>query len=223
MPSPLPVWLMPSVPTAQPCKREAHHTQEGTQAGKKQKVGSDAHTDPIRNQTLGGDTAAHTGLVTKQKVGKNMSPIKKQKLSRDPDAHVSAPLQGLHDVSAGNDSPGLRASHTQDNVVQTENDLIWSSPTKAGESANLVAVTSLSSWPQQLFSNGDGAHFNKRGPAKKGGNRIESGRPQKRVQMYKSIRASQRCGYCKTCLNRSMKKACLTRRAEMGVARNVVG
>lgn len=207
MPSPLPAWLMPSVPTAKPRMREAHPTSEGTQAAKKQKVGSDAHTDPARNQKLGGDTAAHMGLVTKQK------------LSRHSDAHVSAPVQGLQEVSDGDGSPGLKASHTQDSMLQTEHELIWSSPTKAGEAAGLVAVPSLSSWPQQLFSDVNGAQLNKRSPVKKARKQIESGRPQKRVQVYQSIRASQRCGYCRTCLNRSMKKACLTRRAEMGVTK----
>lgn len=221
MPSPLPAWLMPSVPTAKPRMREAHRTSEGTQAAKKQKVGSDAHTDPARNHKLGRDTAAHTGVVTKQKLDREMNPVKKQKLSRDSDVHVSA-VEGLQEVSAGDGSPGLRASHTKDNMVQTEHGLIWSSPTKAGESAGLVAVSSLSSWPQQVFPDVDTAQLNRRSLAKKAGKQIESGRPQKRVQVYQSIRASQRCGYCKTCLNRSMKKACLTRRAEMGVVKNVV-
>lgn len=223
MPSPLPAWLMPSMPTAKPRMREANHTSKGTQAVKKQKVraDSDVHTDPARNQKPGGKTAAHMGLVTQQQLGRNMEPVTKQKLSRDSDVYVSAPVQGLQDISAWDDNPGLRASHIQDNTVQTEHDLIWSSPPKAGESAGLVAVSSSRSWPH-LFSDVGGAHLNKRGPATKARKQIESGRPQKRVQMYKSITASQRCGYCKTCLNRSMKKACLTRRAEMGVAKNVV-
>lgn len=224
MPSPLPAWLMPAMPTAKPRMREAHHASKGTPAAKKQKVGadSDAHTDPARNQKPGGNTVAHMGLVTKQKLARNVAPVKKQKLSRDSDVHVSAPVQGLQDMSARDDSPGLRASHIKDDMVQTEHDLTWSSPTKAGESVGLVAEPSLSSWPQQLFSDVDRELLNKRGLAKKARKQMESGRPQKRVQVYKSIRASQRCGYCKTCLNRSMKKACLTRRAEMGVANNVV-
>ena len=40
-------------------------------------------------------------------------------------------------------------------------------------------------------------------------------RPRKRIQLFGVVRASQRCGHCKTCQNRSMKKACLTRRMEM--------
>lgn len=40
-------------------------------------------------------------------------------------------------------------------------------------------------------------------------------RPRKRVQIFGNVNASQRCGHCKTCQNRSLKKACLTRRAEM--------
>lgn len=37
---------------------------------------------------------------------------------------------------------------------------------------------------------------------------------KRRVNRYSSIREQDRCGHCKTCLNRAMKKACLTRRAE---------
>ena len=40
-------------------------------------------------------------------------------------------------------------------------------------------------------------------------------RARKRVQLFGVVKASQRCGHCKTCQNRSMKKACLTRRMEM--------
>lgn len=40
-------------------------------------------------------------------------------------------------------------------------------------------------------------------------------RPRKRVQLFGVVKASQRCGHCKTCQNRSLKKACLTRRVEM--------
>ena len=40
-------------------------------------------------------------------------------------------------------------------------------------------------------------------------------RSRKRVQLFGVVKAAQRCGHCKTCHNRSMKKACLTRRTEM--------
>ena len=38
---------------------------------------------------------------------------------------------------------------------------------------------------------------------------------KKRINRFKLIKTSERCGHCKTCLNRTAKKACLTRRAEM--------
>ena len=37
-----------------------------------------------------------------------------------------------------------------------------------------------------------------------------------RVDRFPKMKRSQRCGWCHTCLNPQMKKACLTRRAEMG-------
>lgn len=43
-------------------------------------------------------------------------------------------------------------------------------------------------------------------------------KPRKRQQPFQKISASQRCGHCHTCQNLSMKKACLTRRAEMEAA-----
>ncbi len=43
-------------------------------------------------------------------------------------------------------------------------------------------------------------------------------KPRKRHQPFQKIRASQRCGHCRTCQNLTMKKACLTRRAEMEAA-----
>lgn len=41
---------------------------------------------------------------------------------------------------------------------------------------------------------------------------------KRRVNRYTNIREQDRCGHCKTCLNRAMKKACLTRRAELDAA-----
>lgn len=38
---------------------------------------------------------------------------------------------------------------------------------------------------------------------------------RRRSNKYGIIRNEERCGQCKTCLNRAMKKACLTRRAEL--------
>jgi hypothetical protein len=43
-------------------------------------------------------------------------------------------------------------------------------------------------------------------------------KPRKRHQPFQQISASQRCGHCRTCQKLSMKKACLTRRAEMEAA-----
>ena len=43
-------------------------------------------------------------------------------------------------------------------------------------------------------------------------------KPRKRLQPFQKISASQRCGHCHTCQNLTMKKACLTRRAEMEAA-----
>lgn len=40
-------------------------------------------------------------------------------------------------------------------------------------------------------------------------------KPRKRHQPFQKISANQRCGHCRTCQNLTMKKACLTRRAEM--------
>ena len=37
----------------------------------------------------------------------------------------------------------------------------------------------------------------------------------KRVDRFRKTKASERCGHCKTCMNRSMKKACLVLRARM--------
>ena len=47
-----------------------------------------------------------------------------------------------------------------------------------------------------------------------GGNDIEQKKAKKKLN-FPLIRASQKCGKCKTCLNPQMRKACLTRRAEM--------
>ncbi|KAL0042280.1 hypothetical protein WJX77_008246 [Trebouxia sp. C0004] len=54
--------------------------------------------------------------------------------------------------------------------------------------------------------------------------RLKSPRPagntksRKRYRPFQPISASQRCGHCRTCQKLSMKKACLTRRAEMEAA-----
>lgn len=40
----------------------------------------------------------------------------------------------------------------------------------------------------------------------------------KRVQLYASVKAADRCGQCATCLKRSMKKACLVVRKQMTAA-----
>ena len=213
MPLALPPWLMPSLPADKPHMRKAqHHRQEAHTAAKKQKVGtdSDAHTTSARKHKLGRNIAAYT------------SPVKKQKLGEDLEAYVDTAVQGRRAASPGEDSSGLRISHAKGRVVQSEQDQTYISPTQAKASAGTVAASILSSWQQPLISDLDRAQHNGRGPAEKAGKQAESGRSQKRVQMYENIRASQRCGYCKTCLNRSMKKACLTRRAEMDVAKKVV-
>ena len=211
MPLALPPWLMPSVPAGKPGKPprgDAHP------AVKKWKVGtdSDAHTNSSRKHKLGGKRTSHTGPIKKQKLGENL------------EAYIDTAVQGLKSASPGDNGPDLPTSQAKGRMVQTEQDLTWSSPSQAKASAETVAASFLSSWQQPLFPNVDRAQHNRRGPAKKAGKQLqaESSRPQKRVQMYESIRASQRCGHCKTCLNRSMKKACLTRRAEMDVAKSVV-
>lgn len=213
MPLALPPWLMPSLPADKPRKRDAQHLrQDAHAAANKRKVGtdSDAHTNPARKHKLGGNMAAHTG------------PVKKQKLVGNVQAYLDTAVQGLTVASAVDDNSGLQTSDAKDCVVQTEQDLTCFLPTQAPAFVGTVAASILSSWQQPLFSELDRAQHNGRGPVKKAGKQAESGRPQKRVQMYENIRASQRCGYCKTCLNRSMKKACLTRRAEVDVAKKVV-
>ena len=184
-----------------------HHKEDAHPIAKKRKVGtdSDAHTSPARKHKLGGNTNAHTGLVKKQKLGGEL------------EAYMDAAAQGLRAASPGDDSPDLRTRDATNQIVQTEQHLTSPSLRQARASAGAVAAPMLSSWQQPLFLDLVREQHNGTGPAK----RAESVRPQKRVQMYESIRASQRCGYCKTCLNRSMKKACLTRRAEMDVARTV--
>ena len=214
---------MPSVPAGKPRMREAqHHREDAHPEAKMRKVGtdSDAHTDPAWKHKLGGNIAAHMGPIKKQKVSGNTDPVRKQKLGGHLEAYTDTAVQELRAASPRDDSPGLRTSHAKGPMVQTEQDLTWSSPTQTKAPAGTIAVSRLNSWQQPLFSDLDRAQHNGRGPAKKAGKQVESGRPQKRVQLYESIRASQRCGYCKTCLNRSMKKACLTRRAEMNVAKN---
>jgi hypothetical protein len=52
-----------------------------------------------------------------------------------------------------------------------------------------------------------------------GGNDIEQKKAKKKLN-FPLIRASQKCGKCKTCLNPQMRKACLTRRAEMMIMGN---
>jgi len=47
-----------------------------------------------------------------------------------------------------------------------------------------------------------------------GGNNSEQKRAKKQMN-FPQIKSSERCGKCKTCLNPQMRKACLTRRAEM--------
>ena len=217
---------MPTVPAGKPRMRQAqHHREDAHPEAKQRQVGTDpdAHTDPTRKHKLGGNIAAHMGPVKKQKFGGNTDPVKKQKLGGDLQAYMDTAVQGLRAASSRDERSSPLSSHAKDRMVQTEQDLTWSSPTQAKAPAGTIAASRLSSWKQPLFSDLDRAQHTGRGPAKKAGKQVEPGRPQKRVQMYESIRASQRCGYCKTCLNRSMKKACLTRRAEMGVAWNVVG
>ena len=46
----------------------------------------------------------------------------------------------------------------------------------------------------------------------------KSGKIVKRVNRFGKVKASERCGHCKTCVNRSMKKACLVLRARMETA-----
>lgn len=221
MPLALPAWLMPSVPAGKPRMRQAQHPRQQPQAAKKQKISadSDAHTGPAKKHQLGGDTDAHT------------DPVKKQKLAGNTGAHTDPAVQRLQApqppraapqppraMAPRDGTPRLQTSNTKDHMAQTEQGMFWSSPPKATASTGVVAVLGISSLQQQLFPGVERSQHNIRGLAKKSGKQIDSGRPQKRVQMYESIRASQRCGYCKTCLNRSMKKACLTRRSEMDMA-----
>ena len=232
MPLALPAWLMPSVPAGKPRTRQAQHPRQQPQAAKKRKISadSDAHTGLANKHQLGGNTDTHT------------DPVKKQKLAGNTGAHTDPPVQRLQAMPPKDDTPRddtprdrtprdgtprdgiprLQTSHTKDGIAQTEQGLFWSSPPKATASTGAVAVLGISSLQQQLFPAVERAQHNKRGLAKKSRNQIDSGSPQKRVQMYESIRASQRCGYCKTCLNRSMKKACLTRRSEMDTAKIAV-
>lgn len=46
----------------------------------------------------------------------------------------------------------------------------------------------------------------------------KGGKIVKRVNRFGKVKASERCGHCKTCVNRSMKKACLILRARMETA-----
>lgn len=235
MPLALPTWLMPSVPKAKPRMARAQYSK-GPLPAKKPRSGrdTDAHTPPAQKQELGEGTDAHTRPAKKQKLGGDTDaythPAKQQKPRghgeghTDPahtrehgDAHTNLPVQGLPTMSTRD---GLGACHDGDAMAQTEQDLFWASPKQATASKGTVAVLGLSSFHHQLFPDVDKSQHGRRISTKKTRKQADPGRPQKRVQMYNSIKASQRCGYCKTCMNRSMKKACLTRRAEMDVANN---
>ena len=222
MPLALPSWLLPSVPSAKPRMRKAQHPQEGPLLSRK--FDTDAHMRrPAKNQKVGGDTDAYTHPAKKQKLhggrGALVDPVK---TSEDASVQNNLPVLRLPAVSAERDTPGLQKCHAEDGMALTGQELAWASPTKATASAGTGTVWGLSSLYQQLFPDDNTLQHSRRIPTKKSGKQADPGRPQKRVQVYESVRASQRCGYCKTCVNRSMKKACLTRRAEMEMAKVAV-
>lgn len=242
MPLALPSWLLPSVPSAKPRVRKAQHPQEGPLPANKPKSGrdTDAHMRPAKKQKVGRDTDAHTHPAKKkQKVSGDADAYthasKKQeeprgrhaltdpaKTSEDADNLTNLPVLRMPAMSARDNTPGLGTRHAESNMAAPEKTSIWASPTKAPASARTGAALGLSSLHQQLFPDMDNSLHSRRMSAKKSVKQADPGRPQKRVQMYESVRASQRCGYCKTCMNRSMKKACLTRRAEMDMAKVAV-
>lgn len=109
-------------------------------------------------------------------------------------------------------------------------------PTASGpDAASATAVPGGGVLPQCLLQPGVAAIAMKR-PGTQQSAKPETGQQQppwdasaaaaapaakkRRVNRYANIREQDRCGHCKTCLNRGMKKACLTRRAEAdGIAR----
>lgn len=221
MPLALPSWLLPSVPGVKPRMRKAQHPRERPLPTNKPRFGRDpnAHTRPAKKQKVGEDTDAHIHPAKNQEHSRGRDTLTDPaKTSEDADNVTKRPVLRLPAMSARDNTPGLGAGHAEGDMVTPEQGSVWASPTKATASAGTGAVLGCSSLHQQLFPDMDKSQHSRRIATKKSGKQADPGRPQTRVQVYESVRAAQRCGYCKTCMNRSMKKACLTRRAEMDMA-----
>ena len=152
---------------------------------------------------------------------------KKQKFAAGTDTHTDPPLHDTQGVPAGHAQAGSRQTpvqhHTPAPALAEAGLSGMPSPSKTAASGRPTAAQDTTLFPRQVFADAVGSeHVPKipEQPAVKANASIQKSR--KRVQSYENVRASQRCGCCKTCLNPSMKKACITRRAEMDAVKVVV-
>ncbi len=116
-----------------------------------------------------------------------------------PGSTQAAPSKLMLPISTCKQTPGVAPVHVL--------------PALQGHMVVAQAQHQLTSHPQkkQLFKIAPEQRLKQSRPA---GNT----KPRKRHQAFQKISASQRCGHCHTCQNLTMKKACLTRRAEMEAA-----
>ena len=212
MPLALPAWLLPPYPISKTTRKPKE--PKPRQASKKQKQAgdTDALVDYSAQQQEDSAADAHVHLQ-----------IGSQQHQTWQLAHGTAEPAGM---PTQQEYPGRyiktlskakRAKHhaqSQPSTAYTRLGHLPSPPrSNTAAAAGSLDEQNVTLAPRQLFSDLSKPQLAQDGVERPSFSQPHA--PKKRKQTYEIIRASQRCGHCKTCLNSSMKKACLTRRAEM--------